>query len=209
MKITTVGAGKIGSTLAQLAVDGGHEVRISNSRGPDTLRSLAEELGDRAEAATVTDAARFGDLVVVATPLGAFDTLPAPAFEATVVVDASNYYPNRDGQIPELDSDETTSTELLAGHLAGARVVKAFNTMRSGTLATAGDPGKPVDERLALYVAGDDAEAKGAVLSLIDEFGFAPIDTGSLAEGGRKQQAGGAVYGDELTGAEARERLGG
>ena len=208
MKIGFVGSGKIGSTLARLALDAGHEVRLSNSRGPDTLRSLADELGDRAEAATVTDAARFGDLVVVATPLGAYDALPAAAFEGKVVVDASNYYPNRDGQIPELDNDETTSTELLAEHLAGGRVVKAFNTMRSGTLATAGDPSKPADERLALYVAGDDAEAKRAVLSLIDEFGFAPIDTGSLAEGGRKQQAGGAVYGDEVTGAEARQALG-
>jgi predicted dinucleotide-binding enzyme len=207
MKIGSVGAGKIGSTVARLAVDAGHEVRISNSRGPDTLRSLADELGDRAEAATVTDAARFGDLVLVAIPLGVYDGLAAAAFEGKLVVDANNYYPGRDGQIPELDDDETTSTELLARHLPGSRVVKAFNSMNYRTLASAGDPSKPPDERLALYVAGDDAEAKRTVSALIDEFGFTPVDTGSLAEGGRKQQPGGAVYGENLTGAAAREAL--
>lgn len=207
MKIAVIGSGKIGSTAARLFVAAGHEVAIANRRGPESLRALEEELGEGVEAATVEDAVYLGDIVLVAVPLGAIDALPADPFAGKIVIDANNYYPDRDGQLPELNRDETTSTELLARRLPGARVVKAFNTMYYATLAQAGDPSKPNDERLALFVAADDEDAKRLVSDLIDQLGFAAIDTGGLADGGRRQQPGSPIYNVELTGAQARKTL--
>ncbi len=96
------------------------------------------------------------------------------------MIDAGNYYPDRDRHVTELDRDQTTSTELLSTHLAGATVVKSFNTMYYSTLARSGRPDAAVDDRLALFVSGDDQEAKRIVAELIDELGFAAIDTGGL-----------------------------
>src|SRR4051794_2848663 len=205
MRIGVIGSGHIGATAARLFVDAGHEVAIANSRGPETLTGLVDDLGEHARAATVDQATGFGDLVLVAIPLHAYRELPAASLHGTVVVDANNYYPERDGHIPELDEDRTTSTELLAGHLSGARVVKAFNTMNWKVLADGGNP-EGGDDRLALFVAGDDQEAKGLVSGLIEELGFAPIDTGGLAEGGRLQQPGSRIYNTPMTAREAREK---
>jgi hypothetical protein len=110
------------------------------------------------------------------------------------VVDANNYYPARDGSIAELDDDSTTSSELLAAHIPASKVVKAFNTMHYRPLAGEGRPDAPRDERLAIFLAGDDEDAKRTVAGLIDELGFAPVDTGGLADGGRRQQPGAPVY---------------
>jgi predicted dinucleotide-binding enzyme len=207
MRIGIIGSGKIGGTLAKLLAGRGHEVAVSNSRGPDSLSGLVAEAGEGVRAATVEEAIGFGDVVVVAVPMGAYRDLPADAFEGKIVVDANNYYPQRDGHIDALDRDETTSTELLAEHVRGARTVKAFNTMNFRPLGSEGRPGAPRDERLALFVAGDDEEAKRVVAGLIDELGFAPLDTGSLAEGGRRQQPGAPVYGATLRAPEAEEAL--
>jgi 8-hydroxy-5-deazaflavin:NADPH oxidoreductase len=205
VRIGVIGSGKIGGTAARLFANAGHEVAIANSRGPESLAGLAEEI--RAQAATVEDAARFGDVVLVAIPLHAYDGLPADAFAGKVVVDANNYYSSRDGNIPELDSDETTSTELLASHLKDSKVVKAFNTLNWKPLGQKGKPDAPAEERLVIYVAGDEEAAKAIVKQLIDDIGFAPLDTGSLAEGGRRQQPGSPIYGPELTPKEAEEVL--
>jgi predicted dinucleotide-binding enzyme len=189
VRIGIIGSGHIGATAAELFEEAGHEVRVGNSRGG------------------VEEAAGFGELVLVAIPLKAYEDLPADAFEDTIVVDAMNYYPSRDGHIAELDRDETTSSELLARHLDGATVVKAFNTMAAATLAEDGRPaGDP--HRLVLFVAGDSPMANRTVVDLIDEIGFDGVITGSLAEGGRLQQPGSPVYGAELTIAEAQEALG-
>lgn len=190
MKIGIIGSGMIGATLARLFVGDGHEVAVTNRQSPQPLRALQEELGAHLHPASVADAAGFGDVAVVAVPFGAFDQLPARAFAGKIVVDANNYYPDRDGHVPALDRDEVTSTELLAQHLADAQVIKAFNTMYYATLATAGDRAKDEDERLALYVAGDDARAKQVVADLINRLGFAAIDTGGLADGGRRPSIG-------------------
>ena len=124
------------------------------------------------------------------------------------VVVAMNFVPARDGQVAELDSDEITSSELLWRVLGGdAAVVKAFNTMDAATLEEDGRPAGAHD-RLALFVAGDDELAKRIVLELIDEIGFDPVDTGSLAEGGRRQQPGGPLFGTAVTALEAQERFG-
>jgi hypothetical protein len=208
VKIAIIGSGKIGSTAARLFIGAGHEVAIANRRGPQSLEPLQRELGAALQPASIEDAVRFGDVVLVAVPLHAIDALPAASFAGKIVVDANNYYPNRDGHIPELDRDETTSSELLARHLPGARVVKAFNTMYYATLGEAGDPSKPEDDRLALFVAGDDQQAKQVAIDLIEQLGFAAMDNGSLADGGRRQQPGSPIYNTNLTGAQARAALG-
>lgn len=207
MRIGIVGSGKIGGTLTELLARQGHEVTVANSRGPESLGELVARAGDDARAGSVADAASSADVVVVATPVAAYDTLPSGRFDGKVVVDAGNYYPARDGEIEALERDETTSTELLGESLPGARLVKAFNTMNFRTLASEGRPGAPRSERLALFLAGDDQDAKEQVAVLIDELGFAPVDTGSLADGGRRQQPGAAVYNNPLRAEEAEAAL--
>lgn len=206
VRIGIIGSGKIGATAARLFVDAGHEVAIANSRGPETLGELVDGLGERAHAADAADAAAFGELVLVAIPFGRYRDLPAEPLADTIVVDATNYYSQRDGNYPELDSDETTSSELVAAHLPGARVVKAFNTMVWSTLRDAGTQSRR-DERLALFLAGDDPDAKARVASLIEDIGFAAVDTGSLADGGRRQQPGSPIYGQRLTATETEQAL--
>lgn len=200
MRVGVIGSGKIGSTVATLLARAGHDVQIANSRGPDSLRDVAAE---RLAPATVEAAAEHGEVVVVATPLTAYAALPARALAGTVVVDAGNYYPSRDGQIAALDDDSTTSTEWLAAQLPGARVVKAFNTVFWEVLRDKGDP-QAGDDRLVVLVAGDDEGAKQTVEGLIEDIGFAPLDQGGLADGGRRQQPGSELYGKVLTLREAR-----
>jgi predicted dinucleotide-binding enzyme len=197
MKIGIVGAGKIGGTLATLFTRAGHEVTLANSRGPETLAGTIAELGPNAHAATVADAAAFGELAVVAVPLKAYSTLPAEPFAGKIVVDANNYYPERDGHIAELDSKSATSTGLLARHLEGARVVKAFNTIYFGHLRDRGDTGAPARDRFAIPIAGDDADAKALLTDLIDQIGFSAVDSGTLADSWR-QEPGAPVYGAEV-----------
>jgi predicted dinucleotide-binding enzyme len=208
MKIGIIGSGQIGGTLAKLFAGHGHEVAIANSRGPESLSELVAEAGDGARAATVEDAARFADLVVVALPVHAYSDLPKQAFQGKVVVDTGNYYEARDGRIDELEKDETTSTELLGGALPESRPVKAFNTMYFQTLAAEGRPGSLRERRLALFLAGDDQEAKRVVADLIEELGFAAVDSGSLADGGRRQQPGGSLYNTPLLAPDAEAAVG-
>jgi predicted dinucleotide-binding enzyme len=206
MKIGIIGVGKIGGTLARHLVRVGHEVAVANSRGPETLRDLVDELGEKARAMTPEEAARFGELVVVSVPFGRYRELPREGFEGKVVIDTNNYYPNRDGHFEELDDDRTTSSELLQEHLRGARVVKAFNSIFWQNLRDLGrPPGDP--KRIAIPISGDDEAAKRMVARLCDQIGFDAVDAGTLAEGGRKHQPGAPVYTADLPAAELRERL--
>jgi predicted dinucleotide-binding enzyme len=191
MRIGIIGSGNIGGTMARLFEAAGHEVQVANSRG---------------EPHTAEEAARFGDVVLLAIPLHAVADLPADAFEGKVVIDANNYYPGRDGQIARLDDGELTSSQLVQETLSGATVVKAFNSMNFRPLGSEGKPGAPRDERLAIFVAGDDDAAKRTVSDLIDELGFAPVDTGSLADSAR-QGPGGVVYNQPMTAPEAERTL--
>lgn len=204
MKIGIIGAGNIGKAAAKLFVRAGREVAVSNSRGPETLRDLISSLGPNARAATPEEAAAFGDVVLEAIPFGRYRELPAAALAGKIVVTASNYYPQRDG---ELDLGGRSQSELVAAHLKGARVVKAFNTIYFEHLRTQGDPSRPLPARRAIFIAGDDAEAKRVVSNLIEEIGFAPVDTGTLRDGGRRQEPGTAVYNKVLTAAEAEALL--
>lgn len=208
MKIGIIGAGNIGATAAKLFIRAGHEVALSNSRAAETLKDLVAEIKGKAQAATIDEAARFGEVVLVAIPFGKYKTLPADAFRGKIVIDAGNYYPNRDGQIPELDSGKTTSSELMSAHLHGVRLVKAFNTIYYVHLAEQGDSNLPLDDRRAIFIAGDDSQAKEVVAELIEEIGFVAVDTGLLHEGGKRQQPETAIYNRTLTAREARETLG-
>lgn len=208
MKIGIIGAGNIGGTAAKLFVTAGHEIAVANSRGAETLQNLIAELGENAQAVSVEDAAKFGEVVFISIPFGKYKTLPANSFDGKIVIDSNNYYPDRDGNFAELDENKTTSSEMLAEHLRGARIVKGFNTIWFEHLKTQGDVSLPTEERRAIFIAGDDAEAKKIVAQLIEEVGFAPIETGDLPDGGAAQQPDTAIYNQNLTGSEAQAILG-
>jgi predicted dinucleotide-binding enzyme len=206
MRIGIIGAGKIGSTLAHLFTDAGHEIAIANSRGPDTLRDLEKELGDHGHAGTVAEAARFGDVAVVTVPLKAYRELPTDDLAGKTVIDTCNYYPERDGHVAALDDDSTTSSELVQQHLTGAHVIKAFNAMRFDHLREYGHEGG-ANQRYGIPVAGDDPAAKKQVFDLIEQIGFEPVDAGGLADS-RTFQPGTDVYTADLTAADLRNRIG-
>ena len=182
-----IGAGNIGGALARAALGQGWDVVLSNSRGPETLSDLVTELGPNARAATPAEAAAAGDLVVVTIPTKAIGGVPVEPLAGKVVIDTNNYYPQRDGQIAALDDESTTVSELLQQHLPTSKVVKAFNHIYFQNIGDAARPAGDPD-RLALAIAGDDAEAKTAVAAFIDSIGFDVVDAGPLAEGWRYQR---------------------
>ncbi len=185
--IGLIGAGEIGSQVARLAVAQGFDVVISNSRGPETLATLVAELGPKARAGTPVEAATAGDLVVVTVPLKNYRSVPVEPLAGKVVIDTNNYYPQRDGQIPELDNESTTTAELLQEHLPTSKVVKGFNHIYAAELTTHGQPaGTP--NRRALVIAGNHPTAKAVVTQLFDAFGFDTVDAGALKEGWRIQR---------------------
>ncbi|HVE79935.1 MAG TPA: NAD(P)-binding domain-containing protein [Gemmatimonadaceae bacterium] len=197
MRIGIIGAGNIGATAARLFVEAGHEVAVSNSRGPESLRALVAELGPRARAETVDGAAEFGEVILLAVPWRTPEALPSPArVQGKVVIDAMNPYSSSGGLA---DLGDSSSSEETAKRLPGARLVKAFNTIWYQHLATRGRPDLPLGERHAIFVAGDDAEAKGVVFQLIEDIGFAAVDSGTLRDGGRRQQPNAPLYNTEMT----------
>ncbi|MFE7843771.1 NADPH-dependent F420 reductase [Microbacterium sp. NPDC057407] len=182
-----IGAGNIGSTLARGLVDRGYDVVISNSRGPETLSGLVEDLGPKARAATVTDAAASGDIVIVTVPLKAYRDVPAEPLAGKIVLDTNNYYWERDGRVAALDEKQTTTTGLLQEHLPESKVVKAFNHIGSAEILTTGSPaGTP--GRRALATASDHPDAVALVTALYDEFGFDTVDIGSVGESWRVER---------------------
>jgi predicted dinucleotide-binding enzyme len=203
--IGLIGAGHIGSQVARLAAKSGYDVVISNSRGPDTLSALVAELGPRARAATPADAAKAGDIVVVTIPLKNYRSVPVAPLVGKIVIDTNNYYPQRDGQIPELDNETTTTAELLQSHLPQSKVVKAFNHIYAAQLTTDGLPAGAKNRR-ALVIAGNDREAKASVTHLLDQFGFDAVDAGPLSEGWRIQRDT-PGYGPRRTAEELRKDL--
>ena len=209
MRIGIIGAGNIGGNLTRAFRRLGHEVRVANSRGPETLADLAAETG--ASAVPAAEAARDADLVVVTVPqrsvpglAGALDA----AADGTVVVDTGNYYPReRDGLIEGIEAG-TPETAWVAGHLDPAgrlRWVKAFNGIAAEHLLTAGRPSGDAQRR-GLPLAGDDAGAKAVVAELVLAMGFDPVDAGTLAESWR-QQPGTPAYCTDLTGEQLRAAL--
>jgi 8-hydroxy-5-deazaflavin:NADPH oxidoreductase len=188
-----IGSGNIGGTVARLSVAAGHHVVLSNSRGPETLAELAAELGPLATVGTSEQAAEAGDLVLVSVPVKAFGEIPAKPLAGKPVMDTGNYYPQRDGNLAELDTGALTSSALLQRYLPDAQVVKVFNNIFFKHLASLARP-HGAEDRSALPIAGDSAAAKAAVTAFLDSIGYDAVDTGSLADSWR-QEPGTPAYG--------------
>ncbi|WP_395639536.1 NADPH-dependent F420 reductase [Pseudolysinimonas sp.] len=182
-----IGAGHIGSNVARAVIAHGHDVVIANSRGPETLAALVAERGPAARAATPEEAADAGEVVLVAVPLRAYREVPVAPLAGKIVLDADNYYFERDGRIPELDRGEATTSGLLQAHLPGSKVAKAFNHILAADIPTAGTPaGTP--GRRALATASDFPDAAAFVTALYDELGFDTVNIGPLAESWRVER---------------------
>jgi len=188
-----IGSGQIGSTIARLAIEAGHQVVLSNSRGPETLADTAAKLGPRASAATTGEASAAGDIVVISVPVKAFPDLPAAPLASKTVIDTCNYGPERDGHIPELDDESLTSSELLQRYIPDVMLVKAFNNIYYKHLLSLARPAEAAD-RSYLPIAGISAPAKAAVTEFVESIGYNVVDAGSLADSWR-QATGTPVWG--------------
>ncbi len=185
--IGIIGAGHIGSQVARGLTGLGYEVVIANSRGPQTLSALVDELGPTARAATAAEAAEAGEVVVVTVPLAAYREIPAEPLARKIVLDTNNYYWERDGHIAELDRGEATTSGLLQAHLPESKVVKAFNHIAAADITTTGSPaGTP--GRRALGTASDFPEAIAFVTDLYDRLGFDTVSAGPLSQSWRLER---------------------
>jgi 8-hydroxy-5-deazaflavin:NADPH oxidoreductase len=179
-----IGAGHIGGKVAEAAVNAGYDVVVSNSQGPESLSRLVSQLGSRARAVSVPEAASAGDIVVVAVPVAAFAEIPAAPLVGKVVINTTNYNRSREGHIPEIDDGSTTVGELLQRRLPDSRVVKAFSMISAADVPADGTP-PGTRGRRALALAGDDAQAKKMVAALYEKLGFDAVDAGPLSESWR------------------------
>ncbi len=205
MNIGIIGSGRIGSTVAELFAKAGHYVAISHSGDPQEIAALASSLGPHVTAKTTEDAVKFGDIVLLAIPWIKRNELPnARLFEDKVTIDATNpFSPQRD----IIDLGDSTSSEEVLKVMPGSRLVKAFNSLNYELMRNNARPFAPLSERAVLFVAGDDSEAKEVGAKLIEDIGFAAVDTGFLREGGRLQQPGSPIYNVLMTVEEAKQRL--
>lgn len=185
MRIGSIGAGFLAQAFARRAIAAGHTVMLSNSRGPDTLRALHSATG--AQVGTAEESAQFGEFVFVALPFSQRASLTRLPFGSAILLDAANYYPERDGSISELDARRKTTSELITELVPTARLVKAFNAILAMDL----EPGASVMEgqRRALPIAGEDQAAKDMVSILHESMGFEALDTGDLKLSWRFERA--------------------
>ncbi len=200
-----IGSGQIGSALARIAVAGGYDVVVSNSRAPETLAELVAELGPNARAAWAAEAGAAADVAVVSIPLkNIWHIEPAP-LAGKIVLETNNYYPVRDGRIESIDEELATTTGLLQEHLPTSHVVKGFNHINylhiPSQALPAGDPA-----RRALAIAGDHDDAKEWARAFIDLAGFDTVDAGSADDSWRIEK-GTPGYGPRLTVAELEAAL--
>jgi predicted dinucleotide-binding enzyme len=185
--IGIIGAGFIGSQIARAAIARGYDVVLSNSRGPESLAELIDELGPRASAATSAEAGAAGDFVVVTVPLKALSEVPVAPLADKIVIDTNNYYFERDGHIAVLDAGEATTSGLLQQHLPTSRVAKGFNHITAEDITTTGTP-TGADNRRALATSSDFDDAAQLVTDLYDEFGFDTVNVGPLSESWRVER---------------------
>jgi 8-hydroxy-5-deazaflavin:NADPH oxidoreductase len=206
MKIGIIGSGNIGGTAARLFAKAGHEVAISNSRGPESLKSFVSSVGPNIRANPVEDAIKFGEVILLAIPWRRRQDLVSVSelFDGKIVIDAMNPYSEN---FEVIDLGNSTSSEEVLKQIPNSRLVKAFNTIYYEHLRTKGNPNAPIEDRFTIFIAGNDSNAKATVSKLIEDIGFAPVDTGSLREGGRKQQPGSPIYNNPMTANVAHTRL--
>jgi predicted dinucleotide-binding enzyme len=184
--IAILGSGMIGGQTARLATAAGLNVVVANTRGPESLTDLIAELGTNARAATAEDAVNAAEIVVVAIPFAAYSKLSPDLFAGKIVVDTMNYYPERGGEMPEVQTDKTSTSELVQRHLNKSHVIRAFNNLDFVRLRRLARPaGSP--ERSAVPIAGDDATAKAAVAHFLETIGYDVVDMGPLAESWRSE----------------------
>jgi predicted dinucleotide-binding enzyme len=185
LKIGILGAGSIGKTLALKLAQAGHDVKVANSRGPETLQDLAQETG--ATAVTAAEAVQGVDVIITSIPFAKSASLKdiLSVVPADVpVIDTSNYYPHRDGQIPAVDNGQVES--LWVQEQFGHPIIKAWNNILAGSFEDKGAlPG--TEGRIALSVAGNDLNAKQIAMDLVETTGFDAIDGGTLEESWRQQ----------------------
>ncbi|MFF1880679.1 NADPH-dependent F420 reductase [Pseudarthrobacter sp. NPDC058196] len=180
-RLGIIGSGRIGSAVARLAVAAEIHVVVANSRGPESLADFIAELGLLASAGSVRDAAEAGDLVLLSVPLTAYAAIPTEGLQGKTMLDTSNYYPFRDGRVPQLDSHGVTTSELVQAHFDGVPLVKAFNNIMSHHIPQLARPVGAAD-RSALPIASDDEVAKAEAAALIDRIGFDTVDVGLLVD---------------------------
>jgi predicted dinucleotide-binding enzyme len=208
MKIAIIGSGRMAQALSTLFLEAGHEVMLTNSRGPESLGDLVSTFGPNCHAGEVAEAAAWGDVVFLATPWGKTEEAVSvvPDWTGVVVVDATN---NRSAPGPAgvIDIGDNVSSVLVAGYVPGARVVKAFNATPIMFMAPA--LGANAGANNAVFFAGDDPAAKSLVSDIIASIGGEAVDTGSLATGGWMQGMSGPLAGtlEMLTPDEARSRV--
>jgi predicted dinucleotide-binding enzyme len=179
-----IGAGEVGSAVARAAIAHGYKVVIANSRGPETLKALIDELGPAARAATAAEAATAGDFVVVAVPLKLVNNMPVEALAGKIVLDTNNYMIWRDGNYPAIDSGEKTVYELRQEQLPASKVVQAFTHIQAPRIATAARP-RGASDRIAVPISSNFPEAIDLVARLFDQLGFDTVDNSPLSEAWR------------------------
>jgi predicted dinucleotide-binding enzyme len=177
-----IGAGSLGTALARQAITAGYAVNIGNSRGPESLGLVLTVLLPGAVALSVQEVAQKSDLIILAMPLNKYSMLPRKLFVGKIIVDAMNYWPPTEGEIPEFMNADVTSSEYLQRYFKGSRVVKTLNHVAYNEIEEHSLPyGQPT--RRAIALAGDDSDAKKKVAQLIDTLGFDPIDLGGIRQG--------------------------
>jgi predicted dinucleotide-binding enzyme len=206
MKISIIGAGKIGGNLARLLVKAGNDVAIANSRGPASLKDLESELGNRLHPVAVEDALTYSDVIILAIHWRSIDTLATFNVPGKIIIDTTNPYKD-DGTFYDLGSD--ISSSKVIEHFPGAKVLKAFNTIWFKHLSEEGNTSLPLPERRVIPIAGDDIKAKEKISRIIEEIGFGPLDTGTLKEGSKLQGVKGILYNKELKLKEAESIING
>ncbi|MFD2792498.1 NADPH-dependent F420 reductase [Promicromonospora vindobonensis] len=182
--IGMIGAGDMGSEIARVAIARGYRVVIANSRGPETLHGLVDDLGPSARAAHPAEAAALGDFVILSFPLKVAHDLPVDELAGKVVLDTNNYMVWRDGHIPVIDSGAKTVHELRQEQLPRSKVAKAFTHIQHERLLSAARPAGHA-ERVALAVSSDHPEAVVLVTRLYDLFGYDTVDHSPLSESWR------------------------